>query len=327
MKINKFNYQIELLEKIKAKIQHAFSYADEISDLLQISKDAVYRRMRGETALSLDEAAILIAHYQIENPFQINNSMVNFHFTTYTSESNEIVRYLNKLSADLDAIGLDKSTELIFCAEDIPLFHYFEFPLLGAFKLFYWQKSILYTEEFQQKSFSENIINEEIINISKELSEKYKRIPSLEIWTENTVNSFLKQIEFYNDAGYIDSEKTTYAICTEVKKMVEKIERQTIHGYKKNNDSSDQFQLYVSDVSIGNNCVLAKLENVNFLYLSFNTFNILKCVEPVFIHENEKWIKRIMDNSTPLSKCSQKIRNKFFMNIYKRIDEFMERLG
>ena len=90
MKINKFNYQIELLEKIKAKIQHAFSYADEIADLLQISKDAVYRRMRGETALSLDEAAILIAHYQIENPFQINNSMVNFHFTTYTSESNEI---------------------------------------------------------------------------------------------------------------------------------------------------------------------------------------------------------------------------------------------
>jgi len=185
----------------------------------------------------------------------------------------------------------------------------------------------LYTEEFQQKIFSENVINEEIINISRDLSEKYKRIPSLEIWTENTVNSFLKQIDFYNDAGYIDSKKTTYAICTEVKKMVEKIERQTIHGYKNNNDSSDPFQLYVSDVSIGNNCVLAKLETVNFLYLSFNTFNILKCVEPVFIHENEKWIKRIMDNSTPLSKCSQKIRNKFFMNIYKRIDEFMERLG
>jgi len=86
MKINKFNYQIELLEKIKAKIQHAFSYADEIADLLQISKDAVYRRMRGESALSLDEAAILIAHYQIENPFQINNSMVNFHFNISIKE-------------------------------------------------------------------------------------------------------------------------------------------------------------------------------------------------------------------------------------------------
>ena len=327
MKINTFNHQIELLEKIKEKVQQTHAYADEIADVLHISKDAVYRRMRGETALSLDEATVLITHFKLQNPFQLSQGSVNFDYTTYTSDSTEMYRYLKKLSDDLTHIQLDQASELIFCAEDIPLFHYFDFPLLGAFKLFYWQKSILYTDVFQDKVFSEELIDEELIILSKRLSQQYKHVPSIEIWTENTINSLLKQIEFYMEAGYIRSNETSLAICKELRLMVEKIEQQTIQGHKNEGQTRDQFQLYLSDITIGNNCILAKLAAVNYLYLSFNTFNVLKCQDAVFIEENECWIKRIIDNSIPLSKCSQKIRNKFFSEIYKKIDKFMEVLG
>jgi hypothetical protein len=318
MKINRFNHQIELLEKIKEKVQQSYSYADEIADLLEISKDAVYRRMRGETSLSLDEAMLLIHHFQLDNPFQITNNTVNFQYESYTNENNEIQRYLQKLISDLELIRQEKTSELIFCAEDVPLFHYFNFPLLAAFKLFYWQKSILYTDSFQDKIFSTTIIDENLIALSKELTTKYTTVPSIEIWTENTINSVLQQIEFYYEAGYIPTKEITLAILEEVKLMVDTLENQTINGTK--NQSNASFQFFLSDITIGNNCILAKNELGSVLYLSYNTFNILKSNNIQFIQENEKWINRIIDNSIPLSKSSQKIRNKFFQKIRNKID-------
>lgn len=318
MKINRFNHQIELLEKIKEKVQQSFSYADEIADLLEISKDAVYRRMRGETSLSLDEAMLLINHFQIDNPFQVSNNSVNFQYESYSNENKEIQRYLQKLISDLEIIRQDKTSELIFCAEDVPLFHYFNFPLLAAFKLFYWQKSILYTDSFQDKIFSTSIIDENLLSLSKELTTKYTTVPSIEIWTENTINSLLQQIEFYYEAGYIPTKEITLAILEEVKLMVDTLENQTINGTK--NQSNASFQFFLSDITIGNNCILAKNELGSVLYLSYNTFNILKSNDIQFIQENEKWINRIIDNSIPLSKSSQKIRNKFFQKIRNKID-------
>lgn len=319
MKINKLNHQIELLEKIKEKIQQTYSYADEIADLLEISKDAVYRRMRGETALSLDEAMLLINHFQVDNPFQVSNHSVNFHYESYSNENNEIHRYLKKLLTDLAIIRQNKTNELIFCAEDVPLFHYFNFPLLAAFKLFYWQKSILYTDSYQDKLFSPSIIDEEVIALSKELSQKYAKVSSIEIWTENTINSLLQQIEFYHEAGYIPTKEMTLSILDEVKSMVDMIENQTINGFKNEDQHSEAFQFYLSDITIGNNCILVKNDQTKLLYLSYNTFNILKSNDKEFIHENEKWIHRIIDNSIPLSKSSQKIRNKYFQKLRQKI--------
>lgn len=324
--MDKFKYQLELFDSIKKKINPSLSFADEIADLLDISKDAVYRRVRGETALSLDEATLLMHKFQIENKQHANSDTVQFNYANYSDSPNEITRYLTNLNIDLTYIKSDLASELIFCAEDIPLFHYFDFPLLSAFKLFYWQKSILYTQEFQDKIFTQTIINPSLIELSKNLANHYKHIPSTEIWTENTINSLLKQIQFYAEAGFIDSSNTALQICQEAKAMIAQMEQETIKGYKSDDNSRDVFQLYLSDITIGNNCILAKLETRNFLYLSYNSFNVLKCSDNSFIQENEQWITRIIDNSIPLSKTSQKIRNKFFNDMYKKIDLLIENL-
>lgn len=100
--------------------------------------------------------------------------------------------------------------------------------------------------------------------------------------------------------------------------MLNAIENQTTNGTKIQSNAS--FQFFLSDITIGNNCILAKNELGSVLYLSYNTFNILKSNDINFIQENEKWINRIIDNSIPLSKSSQKVRNKFFQKIRNKID-------
>ena len=46
--------QTILMERIKDALPSNMSLVDELADLLQVSNDSAYRRMRGETALSIE---------------------------------------------------------------------------------------------------------------------------------------------------------------------------------------------------------------------------------------------------------------------------------
>ena len=60
--VNKENIQSSFLEKVRSKLPPTISFADELAELLDISRDSAYRRIRGETILSLDEVRDFINH-------------------------------------------------------------------------------------------------------------------------------------------------------------------------------------------------------------------------------------------------------------------------
>ncbi|MDH4296849.1 MAG: hypothetical protein OEV74_11250, partial [Cyclobacteriaceae bacterium] len=51
--------QSAFLEQIRKRLRPNVSFADALADALSISRDSAYRRIRGETVLSLDEVKIL----------------------------------------------------------------------------------------------------------------------------------------------------------------------------------------------------------------------------------------------------------------------------
>ena len=57
--------QVTFFEKLKQSVPQNISLASEIADVLEISADGAYRRMRGESVLSMDELVKLCRHYKI----------------------------------------------------------------------------------------------------------------------------------------------------------------------------------------------------------------------------------------------------------------------
>ena len=57
--------QLEFIERIKQMIPPHHSMVNEMADLLSLSNDSAYRRIRGETALTIDEVVLLSNHYQL----------------------------------------------------------------------------------------------------------------------------------------------------------------------------------------------------------------------------------------------------------------------
>ena len=64
------NIQTDFLNQMRNKLPGNASFADELAELLNVSRDSAYRRIRGETVLSLDEVKKLLTIFYLKKCLQ-----------------------------------------------------------------------------------------------------------------------------------------------------------------------------------------------------------------------------------------------------------------
>ena len=130
--------QSNFFQKIKDILSPNASFADELADVLGVSKDSVYRRLRNETSLSLEEIIILSEHFKV--PFDLiekqENNAVTFTYKSLENQ-NDFKTYIQSIITDLSQIIQSDDKMVTYAANDIPIFHHFHFKELTAFKIFY----------------------------------------------------------------------------------------------------------------------------------------------------------------------------------------------
>jgi hypothetical protein len=324
--------QTVLMQRIKSALPSNISLVDELADLLNISNDSAYRRIRGETALSIEEIAAICKHFKISFDSFINSSndrFVNFTYHQLSSHSNSFKEYLQNIKSNLGLLLKfpEDQRQIIFAAEDIPVFHHFAHTELTAFKIFYWNKSILSASGFEDKKFETIHIDKSLLELAKDIYDLYSKISSIEIWSDDTVNSTIKQIEFYWDSGAFKSKQDALLICEEVNLMLTRICKQAELNVKLDTDhkpasSQSNYALYHSDVMIGNNCVLATMGAIQETYISYHTFNSMFTNNVTYCAETELWLKNLIRKSSLISGVAEKQRYRYF----KIIDEHLKKL-
>ncbi|HET6990299.1 MAG TPA: hypothetical protein VFJ43_03200, partial [Bacteroidia bacterium] len=215
---------------------------------------------------------------------------------------------------------------------DVPIFHHFCYPKLSAFKLFYWSRSILNAPAYEGKQFEPSAIPEKLMKTIREIYDLYIHIPSIEIWSEDTLNSTLKQIEYYWDSGLFKSKEDMIDVVNDIGLMLKRIESQASHSTKFQGEvpgasSSQNYTLYNSDLMIGNNCVMVKAGGTRNTYISHNTFNSMVTTNSAFCDETENWLKNLIKKSTPISGVSEKQRFRFFKMMNDKIAKLHERIS
>jgi hypothetical protein len=286
--------------------------------------------MRGETALSIEEISAICKHFKLSFDAFINSNddnLVSFKYNKMDNDNEAFKSYFKNIRQDLGKLMHFTDKEVIFAAEDIPVFHHFFQPELTAFKMFYWNKSILNAKDFEDKKYDRNLIDDELKEIAADIYDQYSKVPSIEIWCDDTANSTIKQIEFYWEAGIFKSKEDALLICSQVSEMLERIKRQAelnvkLDANNKPTSGENNYALYHSDVMIGNNCVLVTASGTKSTYLSYHTFNTILTSNAGFCNETDQWLKNLIRKSNLISGVAEKQRYRYF----KRIDEVLKKL-
>jgi hypothetical protein len=325
-----FEMQEVFIKHLKQVVPANVSLVDDIADLLKISNDSAYRRLRNETELSLDETYKICKHYRIsvDSVFSNKNDSVTCNYIKLTDSSDNFESYLTGILNQLTRLQKSDTAKIIYAAEEIPIFHSFYSKELAAFKLFYWQRSVLNVPEYQTKKFDRDSIPEKQLQIAEDIYQNYLRVPSTEIWTDETIQTTIKQIEYYFESGAFKEKEDTIIVLQELKKMMQAINRHSEHENKneKNNSLVTPFSLYNSDLVIGTNCIHINVEQSAYSYISFNTMNSLTTGNQQFCEEIEHWMKNLIKKSTLISGIAEKQRFQFFSKAYKAIDLSIERV-
>ncbi len=318
------------IKHLKQVVPANVSLVDDIADLLKISNDSAYRRLRNETELSLDETYKICKHYRIsvDSVFSNKGDSVTCSYIKLTDSTDNFESYLTGLLTQLTRLQKAEDSKIIYAAEEIPIFHSFYSKELAAFKLFYWQRSVLNIPEYQTKKFDWDSISEKQLQLANEIHQTYLQVPSIEIWTDETIQTTIKQIEYYFESGAFKDKEDTIIVLQELKKMMQAINTYAENETKGKNPHSGitSFGLYNSDLVIGTNCIHINVNNAVYSYISFNTMNSLTTGNQQFCEEIEHWMKNLIKKSTLISGIAEKQRFQFFSKAYKAIDQCIERI-
>ncbi len=328
------NYSIQkkLFTLIKEDLKND-SFVNELADVLNVSIDSAYRRIRCETALTIDEVSKLCKHYEISfdalNDFSSNT--VFFSYNSFEQDEKSFFKYFEVLFDRLQKVRKNENGQIIYIADDIPLFYHFNYPALYSFKLFYWMKSVLNIPSLQDKKYEAEYITEKFSKYSKALFENYIDIPTIEIWNDNSISSIIKQIEFYFESGWFHGRDNAVLICNELKQELIDIRQMAVLGTKNvtkidSVEEKKNFELYFSDVEIGNNYIYVKSDETKAVFLRHHTFHSMYTYDPSFCKDTENWLQNIISKSTLISGSAEKQRNQFFNRAIERVESLEKSL-
>jgi hypothetical protein len=326
--------QQRLLGLVQELTPDKYSLVFELSELLGLSTDSVYRRMRGETLLDINEISKICLRYDISFDSICGSDqtgMVSFLYHPVI-ELADYRKWMETIAANLKSMLNNKDAHIYYAAIDIPVFHNFRFPLVSFFKSLYWLKAITNHPDFQNVKFSCSNISEEFVNRGKEICDLYGSIQSTEVWTDLITYSLLRQIDYFWDAGEFASKEDALALCNEVEMEFEYLQTAAESSSKNPNKKKlpgepANYLLYDCDIEIANNCILVVNGDQKTVYLSTQTFNVISTSNTLFANETLRWMNSLIKKSTLISEVGGKQRGLFFREALENIAKLRQKIS
>ncbi len=319
------NIQSIFLDQIRSRVTGNISFADNLAEFLNISRDSAYRRIRGETVLSLDEVKKLCDRFGVSLDALLSpaaNTSLFHHRALSTSYTLE--KWLNSVGSNLEYVNSFAQREMIFAARDMPIFQHFRLPELSAFKMFFWLKTVIKDPNYTNQSFHQDVIPNATLQAAAKLWKLYATVPSVEIWSDEAINETIKQIGFYQECRFFADKEQAARLCDKLIELIHQIKAEAAEGRK---TGGEVYRLFENEILIADHTVFARMDAMRIVYINYNTLSLLTTHQESFCNKTEKYLTNLTKNSTLISTSAEKERNRFFNTMKERIEIFKRKLS
>lgn len=324
---NQEDIQIHFFTMIRDQLPDHVSLVDEIAELLEISNDSAYRRIRGEKPISLQEVQKLAATFQISLDDLIGNptNSVTFRTNFLEESSYSFVDWMKSVLHFTMGASMVADAEVLYILNELSIHHIIQFPEVCAFKLFFWKKSNLDFPGHRELKFKVDHLEDEVLKLSEEITEHYVRINTIEFTTEESLNSILKQVLYYSEAGYFNTREDALILCDKLHELVDHQQKQAALGFKfpygkQPAGVEGNFKLFHNDLILADNTILVKAGNTSATYLTSNAINLMVSHDRAFFEYNYAWGRNLLSKAVPISGTAERERNRFFRILHEKVD-------
>jgi transcriptional regulator with XRE-family HTH domain len=296
---------------------------EQLMGILHISKDSLYRRLRGENDFTLSEAYTLqnVLKFSIDS-FNADYSATAKTFTIkkfplYTTPEETVGKYIHELYTDLQKVGSAGLNQLYYAAKDLPLFCFFSSEVLTSFKLYFWYITI-FDSKGKVQLYNPKWLPAETLTQASHVHEMYSQCDSTEIWNFETINSTLHQIHYCQEAGLLTKENAKI-IINALYDFVNQLDKNCELGTK---NGKGKLVLYLNEILLLDNSVIFDTTLTKIFYLPYQTLNFLSSMDAEFTDVNLQWFTKQISKSTLLTSDSQQARNRLMQHYMAEIKKY-----
>jgi hypothetical protein len=321
------NLQKELFNYIKDGLPPHISLVDTLAELLDISYDSVYRRIRGEKPITLNELKLLCEKFNLslDQVLQLKSNKILFTDPEQDANPKYFKQYMQGLMQLLNSFKPFTKREMLYLSKDVPIFHFFYYKELTAFKAFFWDKSILNNPDYDGKSFSlKNYDVAESFATGQKILQEYNEMPSSELWNYESINSTILQIEYYRDAGIFETAEDLNTVVDSCDAMLQHLQKQAEKGVKFLPGTGEAgykapLKLYINEIILGNNSIMVELDGHRTSFINYIVLKYISSSDKTFTEKTFNNFNNLVSRSVMISGTGEKERNKFFNTLRERV--------
>ena len=199
----------ELISTMREVTPKEGNLANVLMDILCMSKEAIYRRLRGEVAFTFSEVAIIAGQLGISLDKIIGNSMssgamFDLNVLNLADPMDTYYEILVRYQRLFRYVKTDPTTEVVTASNTIPYTFYAPYEHLSKFRIGRW----LYQNERLRTpaSLSDIGLPEKLLKVQKELLEDVRLVrKTCFILDENLFSSFVKEIKYFSELGLVST--------------------------------------------------------------------------------------------------------------------------
>ncbi|MEY3425826.1 MAG: hypothetical protein RL265_885 [Bacteroidota bacterium] len=329
----KQDIQTTLFQLIKQKNAGEDSLGNVLSDVLSISSDAVYRRLRNETALTIQEVKKLCVHYNIsfDALCATGDGKVVFSYPPLATFDFSLESYLEGILQAFHKLKQLSGGEIILSVNNIQFFQLLNFPQLMRFKLYFWAKTHLQMEEYKDQQFKHEKTSDTAFSLGMEILQIYNSIPSKEIYDPEFMRGFLRQIHYYYTSHLFEDPSYALFLHDRILLLSSHLEAQANCGKKfmygtQAPANGNNFEMYLNETINSDATFYYKGKELQGVYLTHNLMNYLETTDENYVNDSKLIIDKQLANSSLISLVNEKERNNFFFEFNKTINSFKKKM-
>ena len=318
----------------KGNKNNSRALVEELANLLNVSTDSAYRRLRCEKFLTLDELEKISMHFKVsfDKHLALSESDSVIFRVALNQKNISFDDFLLGIYNDLEKIIDVPDHKLIYSAKEVPIFHFMQIPELAAFKIFYWMKTLFQMPEYYNLSFDFDFISEKHLKLANKISQLYAKANTHEIWNFESVHSFIAQTEFYFQSGLMYRD-TAIKLLDKFKDLMTLIKKQadlefkcSIKGPVEKNHPKN-FHLYFNEIILSDNTIYAQFEDQSICYIPHALLFYMTTTDKAYCDHIHHVFEGVIRKSTKISGSAEKHRLIFFNYVFNKIEDAKVRLA
>lgn len=311
------DYQKKFIEIISRYVPEDEKLVDFISKLINLGKEASYRRIRGEVEFTLSEVVTISKKLNINLTSLIireGGEKVTFNLRL-PDNVNPANSHIKKIEADLNVLeGINKKAEstLFSVCRSIPNIFYLDHPYLTKLKLLQTQFN---TGIMQPSPLSHIDIPNKLLKIQEEYWEELKSFNLIYILAPNLLTSITSDILFFHKLNLISDQEKQH-LKKELLSILNVIDEAARSGLFRRKEIS----MYVSHVilDLSHSLIISKALEASVIDLHFP--NSLLSFDKEMCQAHMKRIQIIKKCSSLITQSGELTKISFLTNQKEIID-------